>query len=82
MPAESPSRLKEFPVAWFAVVMGLAGYTIAWNRATIAFGLSFAPGRVLLAGRRGRCSRSALVALRRQVRALPAARPWPRSGTR
>jgi len=48
MPAESPSRLKEFPIAWFAMVMGLAGYTIAWNRATIVFGLSFAPGRYLL----------------------------------
>ncbi|MBK7048844.1 MAG: SLAC1 anion channel family protein [bacterium] len=48
MSAKSPSRLKEFPIAWFAMVMGLAGYTIAWNRATIAFGLSFAPGHYLL----------------------------------
>jgi len=42
------SRLKEFPVAWFAMVMGLAGFNIAWNRAEKAFDLPFAPGLVLL----------------------------------
>jgi tellurite resistance protein len=42
------SRLKEFPVAWFAMIMGLAGFTIAWNRAEKAFALPFAPGLVLL----------------------------------
>lgn len=28
-----PPRLRHFPVAWFAVVMGLGGLTIAWHRA-------------------------------------------------
>lgn len=27
------ARLKNFPISWFAVVMGLAGLTIAWSRA-------------------------------------------------
>lgn len=33
--SESPSRLQNFPVAWFAVVMGLNGLTLAWNRAEV-----------------------------------------------
>lgn len=28
---DAPSRLQNFPVAWFAVVMGLRGLTPAWN---------------------------------------------------
>ena len=31
--SEQSSRLRNFPVAWFAVVMGLSGLTLAWNRA-------------------------------------------------
>lgn len=30
---EKNSRLENFPISWFAVVMGLAGLTIAWTRA-------------------------------------------------
>ncbi len=28
-----PSRLQTFPIAWFAMIMGLGGLTIAWNKA-------------------------------------------------
>jgi tellurite resistance protein len=31
------SRLRHFPVAFFAMVMGLAGLTIAWKRAEVVF---------------------------------------------
>lgn len=34
MPAQSLSRLRHFPVSFFASVMGLAGLTIAFGRAT------------------------------------------------
>lgn len=30
---EQQARLQNFPISWFAVVMGLAGFTIAWHRA-------------------------------------------------
>jgi tellurite resistance protein len=30
---EQQSRLQHFPISWFAMVMGLAGFTIAWHRA-------------------------------------------------
>jgi len=33
------SRLKNFPVAWFAVIMGLTGLAIAWARTERTFGL-------------------------------------------
>lgn len=33
MTETTPSRLQNFPVAWFAMVMGLGGLTIAWHRA-------------------------------------------------
>ena len=33
------ARLKNFPVAWFAVIMGLTGLTIAWARTEKAFDL-------------------------------------------
>jgi tellurite resistance protein len=33
----APSRLPLFPVSFFAVVMGLAGLTIAWRRAEVVF---------------------------------------------
>ena len=31
--SEHESRLKNFPISWFSTVMGLAGLSIAWNRA-------------------------------------------------
>jgi tellurite resistance protein len=34
---EDQSRLKNFPIAWFSVVMGMAGISIAWNRAEAIF---------------------------------------------
>jgi tellurite resistance protein len=30
---EQNARLQHFPISWFAMVMGLAGFTIAWHRA-------------------------------------------------
>lgn len=48
MSHEPAPRLREFPIAWFAMIMGLAGFTIACNRAALAFGWGIAPGRVLL----------------------------------
>ncbi len=43
------SRLKNFPVAWFASVMGMAGFTIAWSRAEHVLELGFAPSPILRA---------------------------------
>lgn len=43
----SASRLAQFPVSFFAVVMGLAGFTIAWQRAQSVFQLSVAVGTPL-----------------------------------
>jgi tellurite resistance protein len=45
---DSSPRLKNFPVSWFAMIMGLAGYTIAWSRAERVFGLGFALSPILL----------------------------------
>lgn len=42
-------RIKHFPIAWFATIMGLAGFTLAWRRAEQAFHLSFAVSPVLQA---------------------------------
>ena len=36
------ARLKNFPVAWFSVIMGMAGFTIAWGRAEQIFALPYA----------------------------------------
>jgi tellurite resistance protein len=36
------SRLRHFPISFFAVVMGLAGLTIAWKRADVVFHPPFA----------------------------------------
>jgi tellurite resistance protein len=41
------SRLRHFPIAFFAVVMGLAGLTIAWRRAEIVFHVPFAASGAL-----------------------------------
>jgi len=43
-----PTRLKSFPVSWFAVIMGMSGFTIAWSRAEHLFGLGFALSPILL----------------------------------
>lgn len=43
-----PSRLRNFPISWLAVVMGMTGFTIAWHRAEELLGLSFQPSPVLL----------------------------------
>lgn len=43
-----PSRLQNFPISWFAVVMGMTGFTIAWHRAETLFALPFKPSPVLL----------------------------------
>lgn len=37
--AEQPARLKNFPVSWFSVVMGMAGFTIAWAKTEQMFSL-------------------------------------------
>ncbi len=34
----TPSRLRNFPVSWFAMIMGLAGFSIAWRLAEDALG--------------------------------------------
>jgi tellurite resistance protein len=41
-------RLQHFPVAWFAMIMGLGGLAIAWSRAEIVLGLGFTVSPVLL----------------------------------
>ncbi len=33
-------RVKYFPISFFAIVMGLTGYTIAWQRAEVIYGIS------------------------------------------
>ncbi|HZV55342.1 MAG TPA: SLAC1 anion channel family protein [Rhodocyclaceae bacterium] len=43
-----PTRLKSFPVSWFAMIMGMSGFTIAWSRAEHLFGLGFALSPILL----------------------------------
>lgn len=37
-----PSRLQQFPIAWFSMIMGLGGLTIAWHRAEELMGLGVA----------------------------------------
>lgn len=41
-------RLKNFPISWFAMIMGLAGFTIAWARAEHIFGLQFSFSAIFL----------------------------------
>ncbi len=36
----TPSRLENFPISFFAMVMGLAGFTIAWEKTQQAFDLN------------------------------------------
>ncbi len=41
LPSDTRSRLMHFPVSFFAVVMGFAGFTIAWQRAESVFHVPF-----------------------------------------
>lgn len=43
------SRLRHFPISWFAVVMGLSGFTISWARAATLLGASPRIANALLA---------------------------------
>ncbi|WP_372994498.1 SLAC1 anion channel family protein [Marinobacter sp.] len=43
-----PSRLQNFPISWFAVVMGMTGFTIAWHHAENLLGIAVKPSPVLL----------------------------------
>ncbi|NWG87182.1 MAG: C4-dicarboxylate ABC transporter [Hydrogenophilaceae bacterium] len=46
---ETPTpRLQHFPIAWFAMIMGLGGLTLAWNRAEALLGLPLALSPYLL----------------------------------
>ena len=38
----SSSRLQNFPVSWFSVIMGMAGFSVAWARAEHILRLPFA----------------------------------------
>lgn len=46
-PPETGSRLRLFPISFFAVVMGLAGLAIAWQRAEAIFALPYGPSAAL-----------------------------------
>jgi tellurite resistance protein len=46
--SDPPSRLKNFPISWFAMIMGLSGFTIAWSRAEHILHLPFAISPLLL----------------------------------
>lgn len=39
MEENTNSRLQHFPVSWFAVIMGMTGFTIAWHKAEALFSL-------------------------------------------
>ncbi|HSH41536.1 MAG TPA: SLAC1 anion channel family protein [Arenicellales bacterium] len=43
------ARLQHFPISWFAMVMGLSGFTIAWMRAATLLGAPKGIGSGLLA---------------------------------
>lgn len=45
---EESARLKHFPIAWFSMIMGMAGFTIAWSRAEQIFELPFTLSPFLL----------------------------------
>lgn len=47
--SESGSRLKNFPISAFSIIMGLAGFSIAWNRAEQVFDPGFGLSSILLA---------------------------------
>lgn len=43
-----PARLENFPISWFATVMGLAGFAIAWHRAETILVLPFRVSYLIL----------------------------------
>ncbi len=47
-PPQTISRLKSFPISWFAMIMGLSGFSIAWMRAEHILHLPFAVSPILL----------------------------------
>jgi tellurite resistance protein len=48
MTEASTSRLQHFPVAWFAMIMGLTGLTLAWHKAEANLHLTINPSAWLL----------------------------------
>lgn len=42
------SRLRNFPVAWFSMIMGLTGLSLAWHKAEDILNLSIAPSSWIL----------------------------------
>lgn len=46
---EKQARLQHFPISWFAVVMGLAGFSIAWHRAETTLALPLQISHYILA---------------------------------
>jgi tellurite resistance protein len=42
------SRLKNFPVSWFSMIMGLGGFALAWDRAAIVFSITPHIGKAIL----------------------------------
>ncbi|WP_173066622.1 SLAC1 anion channel family protein [Sulfurimicrobium lacus] len=45
---DAAARLKNFPISWFAMIMGMTGFSIAWNRAEHIFDTGFCVSSVLL----------------------------------
>lgn len=45
---DDTARLKNFPISWFAMIMGMTGFSIAWNRAEHIFDAGFCVSSVLL----------------------------------
>jgi tellurite resistance protein len=45
---ETASRLKNFPVSAFSIIMGMSGFSIAWNRAEHIFDPGFCVSSMLL----------------------------------
>jgi tellurite resistance protein len=46
--AEQKARLENFPISWFATVMGLSGFSIAWHRAETVLALPFEISHIVL----------------------------------
>lgn len=46
--SETSPRLKNFPISWFAMIMGLTGFSMAWNRAEVVFDTGICVSSVLL----------------------------------
>jgi len=39
--SEQTARLKNFPISWFSIIMGLSGFSIAWAKSEKLFSLGF-----------------------------------------